>query len=205
MPMDETLAVAAIDLGGRPHTVVDLKVSAARVGDLQTELVHDFFEGFAHRRPGQRSHQGHVRPVEPSQDRSLLQGVRARAARGLREGQASRANAAFDQGTAVNDCAHRLRRREPHLGEEGARGDRRQRRPCRRRRTSCGGRMASSCPVSDTSAPPAPSTRTGSMRSADSSSDGRPLLGICLGMQWLFEGSDEAPDCPGLGLLSGRC
>jgi glutamine amidotransferase len=34
---------------------------------------------------------------------------------------------------------------------------------------------------------------------------GRPMLGICLGMQWLFEGSDEAPDCPGLGLLSGRC
>jgi glutamine amidotransferase len=34
---------------------------------------------------------------------------------------------------------------------------------------------------------------------------GRPLLGICLGMQWLYEGSDEAPDLPGLGLLSGRC
>jgi imidazole glycerol-phosphate synthase subunit HisH len=33
----------------------------------------------------------------------------------------------------------------------------------------------------------------------------RPLLGICLGMQWLFEGSEEAPDLPGLGLLSGRC
>jgi imidazoleglycerol-phosphate dehydratase len=47
MPMDETLAVAAIDLGGRPHAVVDLKVRAARVGDLQTELVHDFFDGFA--------------------------------------------------------------------------------------------------------------------------------------------------------------
>jgi imidazoleglycerol-phosphate dehydratase len=47
MPMDETLAVAAIDLSGRPHTVVDLKGAAARVGDLQTELVHDFFEGFA--------------------------------------------------------------------------------------------------------------------------------------------------------------
>jgi imidazoleglycerol-phosphate dehydratase len=47
MPMDETLAVAAVDLGGRPHTVVDLKVKAAKVGDLQTELVHDFFEGFA--------------------------------------------------------------------------------------------------------------------------------------------------------------
>ena len=47
MPMDETLAVAAVDLGGRPHTVVNLKVAARLVGDLQTELVHDFFEGFA--------------------------------------------------------------------------------------------------------------------------------------------------------------
>ena len=35
--------------------------------------------------------------------------------------------------------------------------------------------------------------------------EGRPLLGICLGMQWLYEGSDEAPDVPGLGLLSGQC
>ena len=35
--------------------------------------------------------------------------------------------------------------------------------------------------------------------------EGRPLLGICLGMQWLYEGSDEAPDLAGLGLLSGRC
>ena len=33
----------------------------------------------------------------------------------------------------------------------------------------------------------------------------RPLLGICLGLQWLFSSSDEAPDCPGLGLLEGRC
>ena len=47
MPMDETLAVAAIDLGGRPHAVVDLSVKVVRVGDLQTELVQDFFEGFA--------------------------------------------------------------------------------------------------------------------------------------------------------------
>ena len=47
MPMDETLAVAAIDLGGRPHAVVDLQVNVLKVGDLQTELVHDFFEGLA--------------------------------------------------------------------------------------------------------------------------------------------------------------
>lgn len=47
MPMDETLAVVAIDLGGRPHAVVDLKLKVRQVGDLQAELVHDFFEGFA--------------------------------------------------------------------------------------------------------------------------------------------------------------
>jgi imidazoleglycerol-phosphate dehydratase len=47
MPMDETLAVAALDLSGRPHAVVDLKTRVSRVGDLQTELVHDFFAGFA--------------------------------------------------------------------------------------------------------------------------------------------------------------
>jgi imidazoleglycerol-phosphate dehydratase len=47
MPMDETLAVAAVDLGGRPHAAVDLKLKVRMVGDLQAELVHDFFEGFA--------------------------------------------------------------------------------------------------------------------------------------------------------------
>jgi len=47
MPMDETLAVAAIDLSGRPHAVIDTKVTVPMVGGLQTELVHDFFDGFA--------------------------------------------------------------------------------------------------------------------------------------------------------------
>jgi imidazoleglycerol-phosphate dehydratase len=47
MPMDETLGLAAIDLGGRPHAAVDLKLRVTRVGDLQSELLHDFFEGFA--------------------------------------------------------------------------------------------------------------------------------------------------------------
>ncbi|MGA8430549.1 MAG: imidazoleglycerol-phosphate dehydratase HisB [Candidatus Sulfotelmatobacter sp.] len=47
MPMDETLGLSAVDFGGRPAAVVDTKVRASRVGDLQVELVHDFFEGFA--------------------------------------------------------------------------------------------------------------------------------------------------------------
>ncbi len=47
MPMDETLGLASIDFGGRAATVVDTKVKARLVGDLQTELVYDFFEGFS--------------------------------------------------------------------------------------------------------------------------------------------------------------
>ena len=47
MPMDETLAVAAIDLSGRAACAVDTKVRTRLVGDLQSELVTDFFEAFA--------------------------------------------------------------------------------------------------------------------------------------------------------------
>jgi imidazoleglycerol-phosphate dehydratase len=47
MPMDETLGLAAVDLSGRPHAVVDLKLRVRQVGDLQSELIHDFFDGFA--------------------------------------------------------------------------------------------------------------------------------------------------------------
>jgi imidazoleglycerol-phosphate dehydratase len=47
MPMDETLAAAAVDIGGRAFCVVKARFSAKRVGDFQTELVDDFFQGFA--------------------------------------------------------------------------------------------------------------------------------------------------------------
>ncbi|MBV9499030.1 MAG: imidazoleglycerol-phosphate dehydratase HisB [Acidobacteriaceae bacterium] len=45
-PMDETLALAAVDLGGRPALVYDQQVTVVHVGDLQTELLEDFFLGF---------------------------------------------------------------------------------------------------------------------------------------------------------------
>jgi imidazoleglycerol-phosphate dehydratase len=46
--MDETLAVVALDLGGRPALVYDQQVNVVLVGDLQTELLEDFFDGFTH-------------------------------------------------------------------------------------------------------------------------------------------------------------
>jgi len=47
MPMDETLGLAAVDFSGRTAAVVDTKVRTRLVGDLQSELVDDFFDGFA--------------------------------------------------------------------------------------------------------------------------------------------------------------
>lgn len=44
--MDESLAVVAVDLGGRPALVYDQQVDVVHVGDLQTELLEDFFDGF---------------------------------------------------------------------------------------------------------------------------------------------------------------
>ena len=47
LPMDETLAAAAVDLSGRPYCVVNTKINAERVGEFQVELLEDFFGGFA--------------------------------------------------------------------------------------------------------------------------------------------------------------
>jgi imidazoleglycerol-phosphate dehydratase len=47
MPMDETLGLAAVDFSGRTASVIQTRVTTRLVGDLQSELVHDFFEGFA--------------------------------------------------------------------------------------------------------------------------------------------------------------
>ena len=47
MPMDETLALAAVDLSGRAYLVMNVPIKTPLVGDLQTELLEDFFQGFA--------------------------------------------------------------------------------------------------------------------------------------------------------------
>jgi imidazoleglycerol-phosphate dehydratase len=80
MPMDETLAVAAVDLGGRSHAVVDLRVRAVRVGDLQVELVHDFFDGFAR---GARAN-AHVKVLYGRSSHHKIEAVFKAFARALR-------------------------------------------------------------------------------------------------------------------------
>ena len=80
MPMDETLGLAAVDFGGRAAAVVDTKVRASRVGDLQTELVHDFFEGFAR---GARANV-HVRVVYGRSSHHKIEAIFKAFARALR-------------------------------------------------------------------------------------------------------------------------
>ena len=46
LPMDESLVLVALDFSGRPHLSCDLQIPAQKVGDFDTELVHEFFEAF---------------------------------------------------------------------------------------------------------------------------------------------------------------
>ncbi len=47
LPMDESLILCAIDLSGRPYLVMDLPIPASKVGDFDTELIHEFMYAFS--------------------------------------------------------------------------------------------------------------------------------------------------------------
>jgi imidazoleglycerol-phosphate dehydratase len=80
MPMDETLCVAAVDLSGRVAVVVDDKVTVPLVGDLQSELVADFFDGFAR---GARANV-HVKTMYGRSNHHKIEGIFKAFARALR-------------------------------------------------------------------------------------------------------------------------
>jgi imidazoleglycerol-phosphate dehydratase len=80
MPMDETLGLAAVDFGGRTAAVVETRVRTVLVGDLQSELVPDFFEGFAR---GSRSNV-HVRVLYGRSSHHKIESIFKAFARALR-------------------------------------------------------------------------------------------------------------------------
>ncbi len=83
VPMDETVATAVIDIGGRPYAVIDLPFRAERAGTLPLQLVDHALESFA-RTAGATLHlRGHG-PQRPSPGRGRVQGARPRAAHRLR-------------------------------------------------------------------------------------------------------------------------
>ena len=68
MPMDETMGMAAVIFAGGPLRVVDTKVRTRLVGDLQSELGADFFEGFARGARANVHATSALRTIEPSQN-----------------------------------------------------------------------------------------------------------------------------------------
>ena len=133
MPMDETLAVAAIDLCGRPHAVVDLRLKVATRRRPPVRAGAGLLRRLRAGRARQRPREGALRPVQPSPDRGDLQGVRARACASPARRIASWAGRCRRRKVSC-DRARRLRRRQPHLGAQGADGRRRRRSTRRRRR-----------------------------------------------------------------------
>jgi imidazoleglycerol-phosphate dehydratase len=101
MAMDETLAVAAVDLSGRVAYVVDDKVKVRLVGDFQSELLADFFDGFAR---GAKANV-HVKTMygrsQPPQDRSHLQSLRPSPPRSLQPRRTHEGSTAQHEGTSI--------------------------------------------------------------------------------------------------------
>ena len=206
MPMDETLAVAAIDLGGRPHAVVDLQLEVRARRRSAVRAGAGLLRGVRAGRARQRPREGALRTIESSPGGGRLQGVCARAARRLLEGPAARTHAARRRKDCCDcDRPDRLRGREPDVGAEGARA-----RPVQTLYTpSAPADLARRGGHRDSRRRPlrghAGARRAdGARRSSPRSADGA-VLGICLGLQFLFEGSDRGARRAGARPASRRC
>jgi len=70
-PMDESLAVSAVDISGRPYLSFDVKFSRERIGDLDSELVEDFFQGFVNHLKASL----HVKEMNGRTDHHKIEGV----------------------------------------------------------------------------------------------------------------------------------
>ena len=132
VPMDEALATAVVDVGGRPYAVIDLPFRGERVGGLPLQLVEHALESFA-RTSGTTLHLLGRRPERPSPGGGRVQGARSRAARRLRDrsaaGRASRRRRASSGDRPPAHRRRRLRRRQPREHRPGAVERRRRRGP----------------------------------------------------------------------------
>ena len=87
VPMDESLASAVVDVGGRPYAVIDLPFRGERVGELPLQLIEHALEAFS-RTAGTTLHLSRLRAERPPPGRGRIQGARTGDACGLRAGSA---------------------------------------------------------------------------------------------------------------------
>ena len=211
--MDESIATAVVDVGGRPYAVIDLPFRGERVGELPLQLVEHALEAFA-RTAGATLHLRGIRPQRPPPRRGRVQGARAGRC-------ASRANS-IRAGDGVASTK----------GVARVSGPMRRRTTRSRSSTTAPATSSSSSRRSPRSVPrvriaATPTGSTARMRWSSRASGprrrrwiacassglvepirawiaaDRPFLGICLGLQLLFEGSDE-DGAETLGVLPGR-
>jgi imidazoleglycerol-phosphate dehydratase len=81
LPMDEALVISAIDISGRCHLTFDAEIPTQKVGDFDTELVKEFFEGFVRNFPIAL----HVKKLSGENSHHIIEAVFKAAARALRE------------------------------------------------------------------------------------------------------------------------
>ncbi len=211
VPMDEAVATAVVDVGGRPYAVIDLPFRGERAGALPLQLVDHALEAFA-RTAGATVHVSRRRTQRPSPGRGGVQGPRPCAPRGVRAGSAAERRG-VDQGVArvtgedaapvrvavVDYGAGNLVSIEQALVAAGARV-RRATRP-----DELEGTDLLVVPGVGAAAPAMDRLRAAGFVEPirDWIRADRPFLGICLGLQLLFDGSDE-DGAETLGILPGR-
>ena len=81
LPMDETLVLCAVDLSGRDYLGWALELSAAKVGDFDTELAKEFWLGFVRNCPGSL----HIRQLAGENTHHILEAVFKGMGRTLKE------------------------------------------------------------------------------------------------------------------------
>ena len=207
VPMDESLAECAIDISGRPLCVFDADLPTTSIAGFDTELAEEFFRAVANSAKLTLHVIGPLRQQRPPHDRGLLQGLRPGAARG-RLGRSRRERRALDQGDAERMTARicildygmgNLRSVEKALEHVGA--------------TATIANDAETVRAADGVILPGVGAFPKAMERvrelgldeliAERRDAGVPILGICLGLQLLFDSTTELGGASGIGLLPG--
>lgn len=81
LPMDESLIMSAVDFSGRSYLGYGLRIPAEKVGDFDTELVEEFFQGFAR----QAQCALHIRQLSGTNSHHIIEGAFKSVARSLRQ------------------------------------------------------------------------------------------------------------------------